>query len=117
MKMPLDDPYWKMYTIVIQLGAILALCLLFLGRIVEFRPHLSQGRKRRPQLAESSHLADLDRLCCTSVPALLLHKWSEKNLGSLKAMALALLLGGIVMWVIDAWSVAPRGSHPRRGSR
>jgi undecaprenyl-diphosphatase len=26
MKIPLDDAYWKMYTIVIQLGAILALC-------------------------------------------------------------------------------------------
>ncbi len=30
MKIPLDDPYWMMYTIVIQVGAILALCLLFL---------------------------------------------------------------------------------------
>jgi undecaprenyl-diphosphatase len=40
----------------------------------------------------------------TSAPALLLHKWSEKNLGSLKAIALALLIGGIAMWIIDAWS-------------
>jgi undecaprenyl-diphosphatase len=32
---------------------------------------------------------------------LLLHKWSEKNLGSVTAMALALLIGGIVMWVVD----------------
>ena len=36
MKIPLDDAYWKMYTIVIQLGAIGALVLLFLGRIVGF---------------------------------------------------------------------------------
>jgi len=40
----------------------------------------------------------------TSAPALLLHKWSEKNLGSLKVMALALLIGGIVMWIVDVWS-------------
>jgi undecaprenyl-diphosphatase len=40
----------------------------------------------------------------TSAPALLLHKWSDKNLGSLKAMALALLIGGIVMWIVDARS-------------
>ena len=32
----LASPYWKMYTIVIQLGAILALVLLFTGRILEF---------------------------------------------------------------------------------
>jgi len=40
----------------------------------------------------------------TSVPALLLHKWSEKNLGSLNVMAIALLAGGIVMWVVDVWA-------------
>ena len=39
------------------------------------------------------------------MPALLLRKWSEANLGSLKAIAWALILGGIVMWIIDAWSV------------
>jgi len=39
---------------------------------------------------------------CTSVPALLLRKWSEKNLSSLTAMAWAILIGGIVMWIVDA---------------
>ncbi len=32
----LTDPYWKMYTVVIQLGAILALLSLFTGRIIDF---------------------------------------------------------------------------------
>jgi undecaprenyl-diphosphatase len=40
----------------------------------------------------------------TSVPALLLHKWSDKHLGSITVMALALLIGGIVMWVVDYWA-------------
>src|ERR1017187_7138986 len=43
MKIPLDDAYWKMYTIVIQLGAILALALLFLGRIVDFLRTFPKG--------------------------------------------------------------------------
>ena len=43
MKIPLDDAYWKMYTIVIQLGAIFALTLLFLGRIVEFMRTFPRG--------------------------------------------------------------------------
>jgi undecaprenyl-diphosphatase len=38
------------------------------------------------------------------VPALLLRKWSERNLGSIVAMALALLLGGIIMWAVDYWA-------------
>ncbi len=36
LRIPLDDAYWKMYTIVIQAGAILALLLLYLARILEF---------------------------------------------------------------------------------
>ena len=49
LHLDLTDPYWKMYTIVIQLGAILALLSLFTGRIVEFfgpfrRARLGTGR-------------------------------------------------------------------------
>ena len=47
LRLDLTDPYWKMYTIVIQLGAILALLLLFLGRIIELLPSLN-GRSRQP---------------------------------------------------------------------
>src|SRR5215471_3944455 len=43
MKIPMDDAYWKMYTIVIQAGAILALMLLFLGRIVGFVKTFPKG--------------------------------------------------------------------------
>jgi undecaprenyl-diphosphatase len=105
MNLPLDDPYWKMYTIVIQLGAILALCLLFMGRIVEFARTFPKGENGGKTWFNHPISLTLIAFACTSAPALLLHKWSEKNLGSIKAMAWALLLGGIVMWIIDAWSV------------
>ncbi|HUV70964.1 MAG TPA: undecaprenyl-diphosphate phosphatase [Terracidiphilus sp.] len=101
MRIPLDDAYWTMYSIVIQAGAILALCLLFLSRIVEFMrtfPHGDNGRRTWLNHPISLTMA---AFVCTSVPALLLRKWSEKNLGSLTAMALALLIGGIVMWIVD----------------
>jgi undecaprenyl-diphosphatase len=41
---------------------------------------------------------------CTSIPALALKKWSDKNLGSLTVIAIALLAGGVVMWVVDVWA-------------
>ena len=104
MKLPLDDPYWKMYTIVIQLGAILALCLLFLERIVNFLRTFPRGENGDRNWLTHPISLTLIAFACTSVPALLLHKWSEKNLGSLTAIAIALLAGGIVMWAIDAWS-------------
>jgi len=105
MNLPMDDPYWKMYTIVIQLGAILALCMLFLGRIVEFVRTFPHGENGERTWYNHPISLTLIAFVFTSVPALLLRKWSERNLGSLKAIAWALLLGGIVMWIIDAWSV------------
>ncbi|MGB6828644.1 MAG: undecaprenyl-diphosphate phosphatase [Terracidiphilus sp.] len=104
MKLPLDDPYWKMYTIVIQVGAIFALCLLFLSRIVGFLRTFPRGEEGDRNVFNHPLSLTFIAFACTSAPALALHKWSEKNLGSLKAMALALLIGGVVMWVIDAWS-------------
>jgi undecaprenyl-diphosphatase len=97
--------YWNMYTIVIQLGAILALCMLFLGRIVEFVRTFPHGENGERTWYNHPISLTLIAFACTSIPALLLRKWSEKNLGSLKAIAWALVLGGIVMWIIDAWSV------------
>ena len=104
MRIPLDDAYWKMYTVVIQFGAILALLFLFLERIVEFLRTFPDGDDGRHTWSNHPVTITLAAFICTSIPALLLHKWSEHNLGSLKAMALALLVGGIVMWLVDWWA-------------
>ena len=108
-----DVAYWKMYTVVIQVGAILALCLLFLERIVNFLRTFPKGENGDRNWLTHPISLTLIAFACTSVPALLLHKWSEKNLGSLNAIAIALLAGGIVMWIIDAWSnrVEPNTRH------
>jgi len=110
MHLSLDDPYWKMYTIVIQLGAILALLLLFLGRIGGFLRTFPRGENGDRTWLNHPISLTLIAFAVTSVPALLLHKWSEKNLGSIQAIALALLIGGIVMWIIDAWSARREAS-------
>jgi undecaprenyl-diphosphatase len=104
MKIPLDDAYWKMYTIVIQLGAILALCLLFLGRIVGFMRTFPRGENGKKNWLTHPISLTFIAFAVTSVPSLLLHKWSDKHLSSIAVIAWAMLIGGIVMWVIDAWS-------------
>ncbi len=104
MKIPLDDAYWKMYTIVIQLGAILALLLLYLTRIIDFMRSFPKGEGGDRTWFNHPISLTLIAFAFTSVPALLLRKWSEKNLGSLNVIAIALLAGGIVMWVIDVRS-------------
>jgi undecaprenyl-diphosphatase len=99
-----DVAYWDMYTVVIQVGAILALCLLFLERIINFLRTFPRGDTGDRTWFNHPISLTLIAFVFTSIPALLLRKWSEKNLGSLNAIAIALLAGGIVMWVIDAWS-------------
>ncbi len=101
MRIPLDDAYWKMYTIVIQAGAILALLLLYLERILGFVRTFPTGEGGDRNWKNHPISLTFFAFVCTSVPALVLKKWSDRNLGSLTVMALALLIGGIVMWVVD----------------
>jgi undecaprenyl-diphosphatase len=104
MHIPLDDAYWKMYTVVIQAGAILALMLLYMNRIVGFLKSFPRGEGGDRNFFTHPLSLTFIAFICTSVPALALHKLTDKYLGSIKVMALALLVGGVVMWVVDAWA-------------
>ena len=104
MKIPLDDAYWKMYTIVIQAGAILALLLLYMHRIVGFLRTFPHGERGDRNFLTHPLSLTFIAFVCTSVPALAFHKWSDKHMGSLTVIALALLIGGIIMWIVDAWA-------------
>jgi len=110
----LSDGYWKMYSIVIQLGAILCLPVYFRDRIAKFLstyPGGEQGDKN-----PLTHPLGLTTLAfvVTAIPSFLLTKVIGKNLESLYVMGTALLLGGIVMWVVDAmkapWEKAGPGA-------
>ncbi len=105
LHIPLEDPFWKMYTIVIQLGAILALVLLFTGRILEFVRTFPKGEKGDRTILNHPITLTLVAFVVTSALSLPLIKKIGKNLESIHVMALALLIGGIVMWVVDAMSV------------
>ncbi|HZU10791.1 MAG TPA: undecaprenyl-diphosphate phosphatase [Pseudacidobacterium sp.] len=100
----LGDPYWKMYTIVIQLGAILALLLVFAGRIIEFIRTFPEGEEHDRTIWNHPLTLTLVAFVCTAIPSFLLTKTIGKHLESLKVMAWSLLIGGIVMWVVDEWS-------------
>jgi undecaprenyl-diphosphatase len=104
MHIPLEDAYWKMYSIVIQLGAILALMLLFLGRIVSFLRTFPKGENGNHNVFTHPLSLTLIAFVCTSVPTLALRKLVDKHLDDITVMALALLVGGIIMWVVDSWS-------------
>jgi undecaprenyl-diphosphatase len=98
----LSDGYWKMYTIVIQLGAILCLPIYFRTRIAKFLSTFPRGESGdRTPLTHPLGLT-LIAFFVTAIPAYLLTKVIGKHLESLYIMGMSLLVGGIVMWAVDA---------------
>lgn len=107
----LQDGFWKMYTIVIQLGAILALPVYFWGRIVRFVRTFPKGERGNRTIFTHPLSLTIIAFVVTAVPAWALAKVIGKNLESLWVMASALLIGGIVMWIVDAVFTRPRTMH------
>jgi undecaprenyl-diphosphatase len=102
LNVPLEDGYWKMYTIVIQLGAILCLPIYFRARIAKFLSTFPRGeRGDRTVLTHPLSLVMI-AFVVTAIPSLLLSKIIGKHLENLRIMGAALVIGGIVMWIVDA---------------
>jgi undecaprenyl-diphosphatase len=80
----LSDGYWKMYSIVIQLGAIA--CLPVGLTMVAF--------------------------VITAIPSFLLTKVIGKHLESLTIIGWSLLIGGVVMWLVDALNAKSEAQGP-----
>jgi undecaprenyl-diphosphatase len=111
LQLDLHDSFWKMYTIVIQLGAILALPVYFRSRIAQFVFSFPRGeRGDRTALTHPLSLT-LIAFVITAIPAWLLKKQIGQNLESLSVMAWAILIGGVVMWIVDAVCTRPRITH------
>ena len=97
----LTSGYWKMYTIVIQLGAILCLPAYFHERIRKLVAPFPKGdRGDRTFLTHPLSLV-IVAFVVTAIPAFLLTKVIGKHLESLYIMGSALLIGGIIMWIVD----------------
>jgi len=120
----LSDGYWKMYTIVIQLGAILCVPIYFRERIAKFIEYtrgdtpiilipfkivkclfISIFRSRPVQNT-------LIAFVVTAIPAFLLTKMIGEHLENLYIMGMSLLVGGIVMWFIDAMNSPSEKAGP-----
>ena len=100
--MDLGNGYWKMFSIVIQLGAILCLPIYFRKRIVDFVSTFPHGPRGDKSVWDHPLTLTLIAFVCTAVPAFLLTKVIGKHLESLIIMGTSLVVGGIVMWIVDA---------------
>jgi undecaprenyl-diphosphatase len=114
LHVPLSSGYWKMYSIVIQLGAILTLPVYFRQHIAKLISTFPEGEKKDCTVLTHPLSLVLIAFVVTAIPSYLLTKVIGKNLESLYVMGASLLIGGIVMWFIDAmkapWEKAGAGA-------
>ena len=98
----LSNGFWKMYSIVIQLGAILSLLIYFRSRIARFVATFPDGERKDRTWATHPLTLVAIAFVCTAIPSFLLTKVIGKHLESLLVMGWSLLIGGVVMWIVDA---------------
>jgi len=103
----LSDGYWKMYSIVIQLGAILCLPVYFRDRIAKFLSTFPRGENGDRTIFTHPLSLVLIAFVVTAIPAFLLTKVIGKNLESMPIIGWSLVVGGIVIWIVDAAKAKP----------
>ncbi len=113
----LSDGYWKMYSIVIQLGAILCLPVYFWSRITKFLSTFPAGENGDRTLLNHPLSLTVIAFLVTAIPSFLLTKIIGKHLEDITIIGWSLLVGGIVMWVVDATHAKAEAAGPGAASK
>ena len=108
----LSDGYWKMYTIVIQLGAILCLPVYFRDRIAKLLSTFPRGESGDRTILNHPLSLVLVAFVVTAIPSFLLTKVIGKHLESMPIIGWSLLIGGVVMWIVDAAKAKSEAAGP-----
>lgn len=129
MGVHVDDGFWKMFAIFIQIGAITAVVVYFWGRIVQLLHRSRRGQvvaatplevhvggessagpavvpmQEPAQLQQAGRYSPLFLVLVATVPVLvvgfLTHKYVERYLETARVIAFVLLIGGLIMWLIE----------------
>jgi undecaprenyl-diphosphatase len=113
----LSDGYWKMYSIVIQLGAILCLPVYFWSRITKFLSTFPRGENgNKTALTHPLGLVAV-AFVVTAIPSFLLTKVIGKHLEDITIIGWSLLIGGIVMWIVDAMHAKAEAAGPNGNNK
>jgi undecaprenyl-diphosphatase len=101
LNISLQSGYWKMYTIVIQIGAIATLPIYFREHIKQLVATFPRGERGDRTIVTHPLSLVMIAFVITAGPSYLLTKVIGKNLESLYVMGTALVVGGVVMWLVD----------------
>lgn len=101
LKQDLASEYWKMFSVVIQLGAILAVVVYFWQRLLRFVKTFPRGELGDRQWWNHPLALVSLSFVVTAGPCFLIDKTIGERLEDLPVIAVALIVGGIAMWAID----------------
>lgn len=96
----LNDPFWKLFAVAIQLPAVLAVVIYFWARILQFVRSYFSSMSIAERLRHPVSLV-LIATVVTGIPAKLLKHVIKDHLASVWIIGGALILGGIVMGIVD----------------
>ncbi len=99
-----QGPPGKVFEIVIQLGAILAVCLLYRAKILATLTGLVQ---RDPQAVRFTG-AVLAAFLPAAIVGVMAHKYIKAVLFNPMVVAIALIVGGVVILIVERYAPRPR---------
>ncbi|WP_322155996.1 undecaprenyl-diphosphate phosphatase [Paratractidigestivibacter sp.] len=98
LTMDVSTDFWDMFLVVIQLGAILAVCVIFFHQLNPFAPSKSGYEKRQTWTLWGKTIVACVPAAVIGIP---LDDWMEEHLGSPFVIAAALIVYGIAFIVIE----------------
>ena len=98
LSMDVSEDFWNMFLVVIQLGAILAVCVLFFHRLNPFSPSKSADERRGTWTLWGKTIVACIPAAVIGIP---IDDWMEANLGSPFVIAAALIVYGVAFIVIE----------------
>lgn len=98
VKLNVSTDFWDMFLVVIQLGAILAVCVLFFGTLNPFSRKKSADERRATWALWAKVVVACIPAAAVGIP---LDDWMEEHLGSPFVIAAALIVYGIAFIVIE----------------
>ncbi len=98
----LTNSFWQMFAIVIQIGPILTLPIFFRERIAVWLRSFPTGTRGDRTVLTHPLTLTFVSLVFTAVPALAVEKVISKHLEDIPLIAMTMIAGGIVMWVVDS---------------
>lgn len=113
IKLDVTEEFWNMFLVVIQLGAILAVCLLFFHELNPFSPKKGKDGRRATWSLWGKIVLGCIPAAVIGIP---LDDFMEEHLYSSEVVAAALIIYGIAFIVIESWRARRRNELAAAGA-